>query len=568
MTSEREGLRFLPVGLDLRGRRCLVVGGGVIGTRKALTLASCGAEVTVVSPVVTAALAEAAARGGIRHRAEHFRAEHLDGAFLVVAATDDDALNEAVAEAAGRARALVCDASSAGRSQVTFGAMLRREDATVAVFTDGRDPSHARRTRDSIAGFLDRTTPSQGDPSAGGEAYAPALEADISGPACASLVMIGASLPGGLGSGPGPALPASDLDAFARARKGHVALHAFLDHVRTATSVRDALVWNTCQRVELYAWIPEDGGAWARLRLEEELRRGLFGDEERGLRVSVLHGPGARRHLLRTVCGLHSDLPGDKDVAAQLETALRAASCAGLGGSRIRALVADAVRVATEVREYTAWGAFSTGYCAAALARVVEVDELDAAALRYVVIGGSTTSRSVLTALRAEHLVPERALTTVYRDHHGQMKELRAAVGNGRRLRVHDYGDEPVSRAMAAADVVIFGLDQAEPVWDAAALLGLRDVGARPMTVVDFNSSGSLGGLGRVPKPRGLRVWAAKELDRAVAAHVAIVTTQEGFAAAVAEVESWIERHLEASGTPDANGFQKGRRHGPAERTV
>jgi uroporphyrin-III C-methyltransferase/precorrin-2 dehydrogenase/sirohydrochlorin ferrochelatase len=78
----------------------------------------------------------------------------VEGAFLVVAATDDAAVIAGVVEAAARARALVCDASSADRSGLIFGAMLSREDATIAVFTDGRDPGRARRTRDRLAGLL------------------------------------------------------------------------------------------------------------------------------------------------------------------------------------------------------------------------------------------------------------------------------------------------------------------------------------------------------------------------------------------------------------------------------
>ena len=57
------GLRYLPVGLDLRGRPCVVVGGGTIGARKVLTLERAGARVTLVSPEATEdARAEAAAR--------------------------------------------------------------------------------------------------------------------------------------------------------------------------------------------------------------------------------------------------------------------------------------------------------------------------------------------------------------------------------------------------------------------------------------------------------------------------------------------------------------------------
>ena len=148
-------LRFLPVGLDVRGKRCLIVGGGDVGTRKALTLWRAGAAVTVVSPALTAKLTEQVEAGRLRWVREKFREEHLDGAFLVVAATDDEDSNAVVVRLAVRAGLPVCDASSAERSSVIFGALLQRDDVTVAVFTDGRDPAQSRRTRDRIADLLD-----------------------------------------------------------------------------------------------------------------------------------------------------------------------------------------------------------------------------------------------------------------------------------------------------------------------------------------------------------------------------------------------------------------------------
>lgn len=150
------GLRYLPVGLDLRGRPCLVVGGGTIGARKVLTLGRAGARVTLVSPEAADDVRAEAAAGRIEWLRERFAPGHVEGAFLVVIATDDPAVNGAAAEAAERAGALVCDATSADRSQVIFGATVAHGDATISVFTDGRDPAGARRTRDHIASLLER----------------------------------------------------------------------------------------------------------------------------------------------------------------------------------------------------------------------------------------------------------------------------------------------------------------------------------------------------------------------------------------------------------------------------
>ena len=150
----RDDRRYLPVGLDLRDAACVVIGGGAIGTRKVELLEGAGARVTIVSPRITERLDEVVGRGRATWLRETFRPEHVRDAFLVVVATDRPEVNARAAEAAVRAGALLCDATSAGRSRVIFGALLDTEDATVAVFTDGRDPGHARRTRDRIAGRL------------------------------------------------------------------------------------------------------------------------------------------------------------------------------------------------------------------------------------------------------------------------------------------------------------------------------------------------------------------------------------------------------------------------------
>ena len=144
--------RFLPLALDLHGQQCLVVGGGSVGTRKALTLARGGALVTVVSPQVTDELAAHIGPGRITWIEARFSAEHVcQDHRLVVMATDDAGLNAAGARTAAEQGVLACNASSMEDSRVIFGALLERDGVTVAVFTDGRDPARAARVRDSIA---------------------------------------------------------------------------------------------------------------------------------------------------------------------------------------------------------------------------------------------------------------------------------------------------------------------------------------------------------------------------------------------------------------------------------
>ena len=144
-------MTYFPVFLALAHRRCLVVGGGPIAERKARGLLAAGANVTVVSPTVTAALARLGKRGRIRRVARHWREGDLSGAALVFVATNDGVLNAAVARAARQRRVWVNTADDPRYCDAILPAVLRRGAVTVAVGTGGRSPALARRVRDVIA---------------------------------------------------------------------------------------------------------------------------------------------------------------------------------------------------------------------------------------------------------------------------------------------------------------------------------------------------------------------------------------------------------------------------------
>lgn len=94
---------YFPVFLDIRRQPCLVVGGGGVALRKARALERAGAAVSVVAPEIDVALQELARGSGGDAMRRRFRDEDVAGCRLVVAATDDEAVNRAVSEA-GRAR--------------------------------------------------------------------------------------------------------------------------------------------------------------------------------------------------------------------------------------------------------------------------------------------------------------------------------------------------------------------------------------------------------------------------------------------------------------------------------
>jgi siroheme synthase-like protein len=138
---------LFPVGLVVEGRACLVVGGGVVAARKAASLATCGALVTVVAPQVDPALGDVEVR--VERRA--YRPGEAADYRLVVAATDDPAVNARVyadADAAGVWCNVVDDPD---HCSVSFPAVARRGPVTVTVATDGASPTLAALLRDRVA---------------------------------------------------------------------------------------------------------------------------------------------------------------------------------------------------------------------------------------------------------------------------------------------------------------------------------------------------------------------------------------------------------------------------------
>jgi len=138
---------------------CVVVGGGKVGTRKVVALVGQGATVRVVSPEVSPGMQELIEAGRVVWVRERYRPELLDGTRLVVAATSDEEINAQVARDAKAQGLLVCETSSAKRSEVFFPALLEHGPATIAVHTRGVDPGYSRVLRDHLAGLLAAALP-------------------------------------------------------------------------------------------------------------------------------------------------------------------------------------------------------------------------------------------------------------------------------------------------------------------------------------------------------------------------------------------------------------------------
>jgi len=150
MGDTRASKRYYPLFADLGGRRCVVVGGGLIAQRKVATLLGCGAAVTVVSPTVTSRIRRVASQGKIRYVARRFQPADLRGAWLAIAATDDQAVNAAVFRAAERARIFTNVVDQKPLCSFIAPSIMKRGDLVVAISTGGASPTVAKRLRRDV----------------------------------------------------------------------------------------------------------------------------------------------------------------------------------------------------------------------------------------------------------------------------------------------------------------------------------------------------------------------------------------------------------------------------------
>jgi uroporphyrin-III C-methyltransferase/precorrin-2 dehydrogenase/sirohydrochlorin ferrochelatase len=138
---------LLPLGLRLRDRLVVVVGGGSVALRRVAALMAARATVTVVSPAAVAALEDLAERGQIDWHQRPYRPGDLQGAWLAMACTADAAVNARVLAAANEARIFCLRADDASQASAWMPAIGRTGRATVSVHGD-RDPHTAAALRD------------------------------------------------------------------------------------------------------------------------------------------------------------------------------------------------------------------------------------------------------------------------------------------------------------------------------------------------------------------------------------------------------------------------------------
>lgn len=141
---------YYPIFLNLRGKKCVVVGGGLVALRKVRTLLACGADITVISPKPHSELTRLSKNKAIQLLRRHYKRGDLKHSAISVAATDVKEVNRQVAQEAKKKGILVNVVDDVEPSDFIIPSFFRRGHLSVAVSTSGRSPALAKKMRTEL----------------------------------------------------------------------------------------------------------------------------------------------------------------------------------------------------------------------------------------------------------------------------------------------------------------------------------------------------------------------------------------------------------------------------------
>ena len=141
---------YYPVYLNLRGRRCVIIGGGTVAEGKIARLLDSGARICVVSPDATPGIRRFAADGSVRWEQRNYRDGDLKGAFIAIAATNVREVNRRIFEEANERGVMLNAVDDPPNCSFIAPSIVQRGPVTLAISTGGVSPALARKLRESL----------------------------------------------------------------------------------------------------------------------------------------------------------------------------------------------------------------------------------------------------------------------------------------------------------------------------------------------------------------------------------------------------------------------------------
>jgi precorrin-2 dehydrogenase/sirohydrochlorin ferrochelatase len=139
--------KFYPIYLDVKDKKCIIVGGGKVAYRKVCSLKEAGAEVVVVSPETCPEIAN---EEGLTLVKKDYDESILDGALLVIAATDNDAVNKKAALDARKRNIIVNVVDRPELCSFIVPSTINRGDLCISISTGGASPAVAKSVREEL----------------------------------------------------------------------------------------------------------------------------------------------------------------------------------------------------------------------------------------------------------------------------------------------------------------------------------------------------------------------------------------------------------------------------------
>ena len=141
---------YYPVYLNLRGRRCVIVGGGTVAEGKIGRLLESGAEICVVSPDATPGIRQFVSEGAVRWEQRKYCPGDLEGAFIAIAATNVREVNRRIFEEANDRGVMLNAVDDPPNCSFIAPSIVQRGPVTLAISTGGVSPALARKLRESL----------------------------------------------------------------------------------------------------------------------------------------------------------------------------------------------------------------------------------------------------------------------------------------------------------------------------------------------------------------------------------------------------------------------------------
>lgn len=412
-----------PVFLDIKAKRCVVVGGGRVAERRVKSLLECGAIVKIISPELSQDLELMAEKKFIEVVKRDFCSGDLEGAFLAIAASDQAEVNRMVVEEARWRGALVDSSTEPTEGNFILPSVVRSGGLAIAISTSGSSPTLARMIREELeqslgpehATLIKLVSEVRTEFRKRGKRIPFEVWRDCIDPELLGLIKKGkvATAREKL---------AHNLESGERKRK--VILVVGANHKTAPVEVREKLaltanqleqahhlltsyvdqgvILSTCNRSEVYALVfdSKEGAQEIGHLFSEWCSISL--DELSGYMYTYLQ-EDAVKHLFRVSSGLDSMILGDEQVRGQVRQALKVAQAGGSLKHPLLRLFQQALRVGRQVRNEGEIGRYGASASRASVALAREVfGEIGACSV--LIIGAGQAGRLTAKAMRDSNI--------------------------------------------------------------------------------------------------------------------------------------------------------------------